>query len=191
MKRTASTLSVMLVVGVVSLPAAAEDDASVHRMVTADGELDTEKCASCHEDDFSLSRSKSETCTLCHAHTVHSGSAEHLRATAAKVAHRTPAETGDGPDLPLTEEGTIYCGTCHIFHDPAVAGEELLVSGRKPKPEGRSEEIRTAVVARLNAAAKRHGAGSAEVSFSAEGTRSLRLPVDDGSLCRHCHAYAE
>jgi hypothetical protein len=191
MKRAASILAITIALCVVSLPAAADDDGSVHRMVTAEGELDTEKCASCHEDDFSLSLSKSETCTLCHAQTVHSGSAEHLRATAAQVARRLPAADSEAPELPLTENGTVYCGTCHLFHDPAVAGEQLLISGRKPEKADRSEEIRTAVVGRLDAAAKRHGASSAEVSFSAEGTRALRLPVDDGSLCRHCHAYAK
>ena len=60
--------------------ALAVDSATPHDMLLANGEADTDKCGLCHEQDMSLSRSKLETCTLCHATTVHSGANEHVGA---------------------------------------------------------------------------------------------------------------
>ena len=156
-------------------------------MVKPDGSLDMDKCAACHETDMSLSRSKVETCTLCHAVTVHSGAAEHLGATPASVTRLFP--TGQKPPaLPLTEAGGLYCGTCHLFHDPAVNHEQLLSARWVPPSTGFPEAVRRSLLAQWQHTAHKYDEATSGAKFATTGTRALRLPVDDGSLCRHCHA---
>ena len=57
-------------------------------------------CAVCHNEDFSLQRSKLETCTLCHAQTSHAGSDEHLRASPAAVKIVAAVANPPSPLLP-------------------------------------------------------------------------------------------
>ena len=166
-------------------PVLAEESASPHHMVDAHGELDMEKCPVCHEPDMSLSRSKQETCTLCHSETLHAGSYEHLHASAEAVKKLLSDEKE--PNLPRTDDGGIFCGTCHIFHDPAVAGEELLQQQFVPPATGISEAVRQAVTSHFAEIAKKYDESKADAKFASEETRALRLPVSDGSLCLHCH----
>lgn len=182
-------LGLLFVVGflLVIRPLWAEETASPHQMVGPDGQVEDEKCAICHNEDMSLTRSKVETCTLCHAATVHSGANEHLRATAASVSKLLPPTKSDQPSLPLTEDGRIYCGTCHVFHDPAISNEETLASPWVPPSSGLSESVRRSVEARWRRAESKQGESEAGATFSTKGTRRLRLPIEDGSLCRHCH----
>lgn len=174
---------VLLSIGCV--PALAEDSASPHDMLLSDGQPDTDKCAMCHEDDMTLSRSKVETCTLCHSITVHSGANEHLRAEAARVAKLVPPPEEGQPALPLTDDGRIYCGTCHVFHDPRVSEEKVLDQPWVPVSP-LAQAVREALGGRLEAAAPAHEEGAPAVKFS-DGTKRLRLPIADGALCRHCH----
>jgi hypothetical protein len=179
----------LLILGAVLMlaaPARSEEAESPHRMVKPDGSLDMEKCGACHNDDLSLARSKVETCTLCHATTVHSGTAEHLAAAPASVARLLPHEQPT-PALPLTETGGIFCGTCHLFHDPAVGNEPLLPSGWIPPATGLPEAVRRALTAQWNKLAHKYDASEAGAQFARRGTKALRLPADDGSLCRRCH----
>src|SRR5690606_19719054 len=102
-----------------------EDDSNPHRMSDPD---DDESCGFCHEEDMSLSQSLLDTCLTCHSETEHGGAREHLRARAAEVAAAlpTPVKADESATLPLTDEGTIWCGTCHLYHDPRVNEEALL-----------------------------------------------------------------
>jgi hypothetical protein len=178
---------VILVAVLVLVTAARADEAeTLHRMVKPDGSLDADKCGACHNDDLSLSRSKLETCTLCHATTIHSGAAEHLAAAPASVARLLPKEQPI-PALPLREDGGIFCGTCHLFHDPAVGGEQLLPKGWMPPASGVPEAVRYALTAQWDRVAHKYDASDAGAKFATQGTRALRLPVNDGSLCRRCH----
>jgi hypothetical protein len=170
-----------------SLPVRADDADSVHRMVKANGELDVEKCGVCHNDDMSLQRSKLETCTLCHSQTLHAGSDEHVRAEALAVKRVLEGQPDEAAALPLGDEGHIYCGTCHLFHDPAVLEESWLEQGWVPRSGGLAGATRQSVIDRWAAMAKRAGEKSALGTFATAGTKQLRLPVDEGQLCRRCH----
>ena len=159
--------------------ASADDSGSPHRS--------TEACAVCHNEDMSLQRSKVETCTLCHGDTPHSGAAEHLRVEAARVKQAMAGKKDDhGPTLPLTDEGRIWCGTCHLFHDPSL-GEAWLPAGWVPPDSGLPQAVREGVTARWDALASAHGQSKVTASFAAKGTRQLRLPIENGTLCKQCH----
>ncbi len=164
----------------------AEGDASPHHMTKADGSLDTTACAMCHNEDFTLQRSKLETCTLCHAQTVHAGSAEHLRANPAAVKQAL-GEAADAPAMPLADDGHIYCGTCHLFHDPKVASEDWLTHGWLPPDRGLAAAVRTGVTDRWAALSAASPDKAAVGTFAAKGTLQMRLAVDNGQLCRRCH----
>jgi hypothetical protein len=158
--------------------AAADETGSPHRS--------TEMCPVCHNEDMTLQRSKLETCTLCHAPTVHSGAAEHLRVEAGRVS-RALAEKKNA--LPLTDDGRIWCGTCHLFHDPSL-GEAWLPMGWVPPDSGLPDKVRQGVTARWDAIASAHGQSKVDASFARTGTRALRLPVENGELCAQCHGSA-
>lgn len=154
----------------------AQDDGSPHHNLTM--------CAVCHNEDMSLQRSKLETCTLCHAPTVHGGSNEHLQADAAKVG-RWAQPKDSKVRLPLTDDSHIWCGTCHVFHDPSI--DQWLAEGWVPPETGLPRAVRDRIVERAARIAKTYGEEKSGLSFAAKGTRALRLPVADGSLCQQCH----
>ena len=159
-----------------------------HHMTKSDGSLDMEVCGACHNPDMSLQRSKLETCTLCHAQTVHAGANEHLRASPASVKQALSGRPKDGPALPLAEDGHIYCGTCHLFHDPNVMDEKWLAQGWLPQGGNLSGAVRQGIIDRWGALAANSDEKNALGQFATKGTRLLRLPVGDGQLCRQCHA---
>lgn len=166
----------------------AEDEGNPHRMSGPD---DEESCDFCHEEDLSLSQSPLDTCLTCHALTEHSGAAEHVRATAAEVARRRPAtRAADGePILPLAEDGTIWCGTCHLFHDPQVDDEALLATPWLPPSGGLSGAVRDAIAAHWADLAGKYRQPLPVARFAERGTAWLRLPASDGALCTACHTY--
>ncbi len=169
----------------------AEESDSPHRMVKADGETDMDKCALCHEPDLSLSRSKRETCTLCHAETLHSGAYEHFHAAPDKLKQLLGTAPAEKPELPTAEDGGIYCGTCHLFHDPAISAEKPLATEWARSSAGLADAIRRAREAQWKEIAQKYGQPGPGAEFATKGTRALRLPIDDGSLCRHCHGYGK
>jgi hypothetical protein len=183
------TLALVLGVWLIIAPqwARAEDEGSPHHMTKPDGSLDTDTCGVCHNPDMSLQRSKVETCTLCHAQTVHAGSDEHLRAGAPAVKQALAQQPKGGPALPLTDDGRMYCGTCHLFHDPKVMSEDWLTHGWLPPQSGVSGAVRQAVIDRWAALAAKADAKGQLGQFATTGARQLRLPVNDGQLCRQCH----
>lgn len=185
MSRAPATL---IAIGLLLATAARGDDSSSpHLMTKSDGSLNMETCGVCHNEDMSLQRSKLETCTLCHAQSAHAGSDAHVRASAAAVKQIMGEQKQEGPALPLTEEGKIYCGTCHLFHDPKVLGEDWLAHGWLPPDSGVPGAVRQQDVERWAALAQKTDEKSALGSFATEGTRQLRMPVNDGQLCRQCH----
>jgi len=168
---------VLLAVG--AHTAAADDSSSPHHGTTT--------CPVCHNEDMTLQRSKLETCTLCHGETPHSGAAEHARLDAARVKRAL----GDRPShgavtLPLTDDGRIWCGTCHLFHDPSL-GETWLPMSWLPPGVGLPQAVRDGVKTRWEAIAAAHGQSKVDASFAGTGTRQLRLPVENGALCKECH----
>jgi hypothetical protein len=167
--------------------AGADDSGSPHHMTKPDGELDMEACKACHTEDMSLERSKLETCTLCHGQVVHGGSDEHVRASPAAVKQAMEARPADAVALPLTDDGHIYCGTCHIFHDPKVMEESWLPQGWLPPDTGMSAAVRQSAIDRWAALAAKAGESGPIGAFAENGTRQLRLPIDHGQLCRQCH----
>ncbi len=180
-------VSLLLFTVLVAAPTLAEEAASPHAMLKPNGEADTEKCSVCHNADMSLARPKAEVCTLCHAATIHSGAAEHLGANPASIAALLGGKQSE-PALPLTENGGIYCGTCHLFHDPRVmTGEQPLAQAWTPPNSGLSVAVRNAVEAQWPHVGPKYGETGAAARFATRGTRMLRLPIADGALCRHCH----
>ncbi len=160
-------------------PARADDSGSPHRS--------TEMCAACHNEDMSLQRSKLETCTLCHGEAPHSGAAEHTRLEGARVKQALAGAKHDGgTHLPLTDEGRIWCGTCHLFHDPSL-GEPWLPMGWVPPDSNLPGAVREGVTMRWKDLAAAHGDTTVDASFASKGTRQLRLPAEDGTLCKQCH----
>lgn len=187
MKR-ATLLAALLLFAVA--PAGAADDESPHVLVGEDGSLDMDKCAMCHEDDNeTLSRSKLETCTLCHSESPHVGAARHLAASPAEVARKIAATKKEGEaEFPLDEEGKIFCGTCHLFHDPALGERPRLASGWLPPETGLAGAVRSSLRGRFPGIAEKYGEESVDAHFAENPVVQLRLPISDGSLCLHCHA---
>lgn len=165
-----------------------EDDTNPHHMTSPD---DEEGCGFCHEEDMSLSSSLLDTCLTCHSITEHSGSQEHLHANAAQVARvvPTPIKAGADPTLPLTPEGTMWCGTCHLYHDPQVNEEAWLPEKWHPPMTGMAAAVSDALAARWPDLAAKYSQPLPVARFSAHGTNALRLPVSDGRLCTECHRY--
>lgn len=163
-----------------------EDDSNPHRMSDPD---DDESCGFCHEEDMSLSQSLLDTCLTCHSETEHGGAREHLRARAAEVAAAlpTPVKADESATLPLTDEGTIWCGTCHLYHDPRVNEEALLPHAWIPPATGLPGAVRTAMAARWPDLAAKYDEEPPIARFAVGGSTALRLPVDNGELCITCH----
>jgi len=182
-------LAVALAFSLSFVPAAvhAEDEGSPHHMTKPDGSLNMDICGACHNPDMSLQRSKLETCTLCHAPTVHAGSNEHLSGSPAAVKSALAQQPKGAPALPLTDDGHIYCGTCHFFHDPKVMEEKWLTQGWLPADAGVSGAIRKGVIDRWAALAATAGEKDELGQFATKGTRQLRIPAEGGQLCRQCH----
>jgi hypothetical protein len=178
---------VILAVSLVIAPVLAQDESSPHHMVGADGQLDMSKCAFCHNDDMTLARPLGELCTSCHSENLHAGALRHLQATAEALARLHPANGKEEIKLPLTEDKRIFCGTCHLFHDPAVGGEEPLPKPQLPPSTGLSGAVRAKLQEWLKAIAQRQGATEVGATFASKGTTALRLPVEDDALCRYCH----
>jgi hypothetical protein len=183
--RAALFLAALLLLAGRALPAGAQNP---HDMLDENGKLDMSACSFCHEESLELSRPKEEVCTFCHATTVHAGSAEHLAATAAEVTRHVPKDADGTPSVPLTDGGRMYCASCHLFHDPAVAGEKWQPSAWVPPATGLSLAVREALATRLASLSEQRGGGATAAKFAERGTKMLRFPVGDGSLCRHCHA---
>jgi hypothetical protein len=180
-------LAFLSIFAVVNPLLAEEEPDTPHRMLKADGEADPEKCAMCHQEDYSLNQPKSELCTMCHSPTIHAGAARHLQASPEKLAQVvSPKKPGD-LDLPLTDENGIFCGTCHVFHDPRVSGEQVLDQRWLPPSTGLAEAARKGLAAQWGRIASKHGESEPGAKFSTRGTRNMRLPVSDGTLCRQCH----
>lgn len=182
------TISAALGIWLTVVPAMirAENTDTPHHMAKPDGELDVEKCGVCHNEDLSLLLPKLDTCTLCHARTGHAGADEHLRAAPAAVKQALE-QAAKSPALPLTDDGQMYCGTCHLFHDPKFTSENWLPQGWLPRATGVSSAVREEVLARWKALAAQTDEKNALGKFAESGTRQMRMPVDDGQLCRHCH----
>ena len=181
-------LALLLVVAPLRAVAGDDDDSNPHHMSGPD---DEESCGFCHEEDMSLSASLLDTCLTCHSLTEHSGSQEHIRANAAEVARLqpTPVKAGADPTLPLTPEGTIWCGTCHLYHDPQVNEEALLTDPWLPPTTGMAGAVRDSLMLRWGELAAKYSQPLPVASFAAQGSAWLRLPVSDGTLCTECHQF--
>lgn len=172
---------------VVAVAAHAQEEGSPpHHMTKANGELDMDVCSACHTKDMSLERPLLETCTLCHSQTSHAGSDEHVRAEPAAVKQSLAARPKDAVALPLSEDGHMWCGTCHLYHDPKVMQEDWLKKGWVPPESGLPGNVRQAVLDRWAALAAKADDKSPLGRFKAKGIQ-LRLPVSEGQLCRQCH----
>ena len=178
-------LALLPALGAALAPGAARAEETPHQMVLANGKLDESKCGACHTKDMSLIASPLETCTLCHSEWEHSGSHEHVTAAKDKIATMMAKRPKGAVELP-TPDGQIYCGTCHLYHDPKVLDEEWLATGWLPPDSGVAGAVRASVLERW-AKLDTGGAKQPVGEFATTGTRQLRLPVSDGSLCVQCH----
>ena len=163
---------------------AGEDDTNPHHMAGPD---DTSSCDFCHDENMELLQPPLETCTVCHALDEHAGSGEHCRASAENVGKMAPAAAHEEAKLPLTDDGKIWCGTCHLFHDPQVNQEALLSEKWLPPTTGLPGAVREAVAGGWDRLAKKYDQKPPVAKFASTGTEWLRLPVSDGSLCLRCH----
>jgi hypothetical protein len=177
----------LLALSLAAAPSLADDSMSPHRMLDANGKADTTKCAVCHTETLELARPKSETCVLCHSETQHAGSYEHLHATPDAVRRALTRQSGSTVKLPLAENGTIYCGTCHLFHDPALSEEKPLPMGRAGDQSKFAAAVRESLRDRVAAITESRNVTPPVADFPAKGTTALRMAASDGSLCRSCH----
>jgi hypothetical protein len=185
--RTLAVLAGAVLIALVPAAGRATSD-SPHDMVKADGELDSEKCGACHTPDMGLLMgSKLASCTLCHFETTHAGSAEHVRLKPDVVAQAIQGRPKDAVAMPLREDGGMWCGTCHLYHDPKVLGEAWLAQGWLPPDSGLAGAVRESVLGRWSRLAAAYDQTGTVAKFATQGTRMLRLPVGDGTLCRQCH----
>jgi hypothetical protein len=158
------------------------DEDHPHRMVGADGEADLEKCDSCHEDDLTLLFPKEELCLICHTTNQHPGSAEHVAVKPEGLARTVPRSKDSDFALPLTDDGGIFCGTCHLYHDPADPSEPWLAAGAPERTTPFAAAVRGDVERERDAITNAQAA-----HFARQGTRALRAPVAGGALCAQCH----
>jgi hypothetical protein len=180
-------LAFLSILAVLNPLLAEEAPESPHRMLKPDGEVDPEKCTICHQEDMSLNMPQSELCTLCHSPNIHAGAALHIQAGPEKLAQVVAPKKPSDLDLPLNENDGIFCGTCHIFHDPRVSGEEARAQRWLPPRTGLAQIVRKKVTAQWAAIARTYGESEPGATFSPRGTRNIRLPIKDGTLCRRCH----
>lgn len=160
------------------------DDSNPHHMAGPD---DDSSCSFCHEEDMSLTQSPLDTCLVCHSATEHAGSVEHLRVKPAQLPTPQPTPGAEAAHLPLTDAGEMWCGTCHLFHDPQVNEEALLSESWLPPTTGLSGAVRAAVAGRWEKLAETYDQKLPVASFATSGTAWLRLPVSNGALCLECH----
>ncbi|MBP1687968.1 MAG: hypothetical protein H6Q33_4111 [Deltaproteobacteria bacterium] len=180
-------LAFLSMLAVVNPVVAEEEPDTPHRMLKPDGEADPEKCAVCHQEDMSLNQPKSELCTMCHSANIHAGAALHIQSSPEKLAQVVSPKKPGELDLPLNENNGIFCGTCHIFHDPRVSGEQARDERWLPPSTGLAEAVRKGLTAQWARVAGKYGESEPGAKFSTRGTRNLRLAINDGTLCRTCH----
>lgn len=151
---------------------------------------DDESCTACHRtnpDTGALPQSArlrsaaAEACDTCHVRDPHLGAGSHLgKKVEAAMLDRIPAE------LPLDNDGTIACWTCHDVHGPPAEGAS---------PVGRrwlgnrvfADALRTLAstedwVEALPAEARWPGQTGPD-----RADPLLALPTADGTLCEACH----
>ena len=133
-----------------------------------------------------LSLPKAEVCVLCHSETLHSGAFQHLNASAEEVRHHLETAGKAEPELPLTDDGRIFCGTCHLYH---VSSKEHAWLSQEwvPPSTGFPAAVRQSLQEGLQSMAGKYGEAEPKADFVTESTKALRLPVDNGALCLHCH----
>ena len=117
-----------------------------------------------------------ETCRGCHFETSHAGSGEHMVKLDAAMA-----EGARKANLPLAEGNAATCATCH---DPHPAGTTKASAERAGWGEVRVVPASWERAVLAPAQKDRLGDRAAPVL---KGMDLLRLPIDDGSLCKACH----
>lgn len=158
------------------------DEANPHLMLDSEGEPDLDKCGFCHDDDLTLLQTKEDTCLACHSATEHAGASEHLRIKPDALAQMLPEWSKD-ETLDFTDAGGIYCGTCHLFHDPKDDSNPWLEDQPRPRTA-----LSAAVRGELETYRDSLTTGDA-AHFAEKGTRALRMESRDGALCTHCHGH--
>lgn len=106
--------------------------------ISANGEIDEEKCLYCHEEkpdelrasfnEVRLVGSLLEVCQRCHVKTTrHPANAEHLVMPSLKILSRIKeTERQFNIILPLDYNGRIFCATCHNPHQKGVIPSENI-----------------------------------------------------------------
>jgi hypothetical protein len=164
-------LATMIAAGLVlPIPRAGATESPPHNLTKPDGTLDSEACSICHTPSMDLERSKLETCTLCHAETVHSGSEEHLRADPAKVAEKVSGRPKTA-DLPLTTTGASGADVSPLSRPRC--SRSLARPRLDPTDQGLPAAVREGVIDRW-ARLPRCPIGRAAREFATTGTRQLR-----------------
>ena len=89
--------------------------------------------------------------------------------------------------LPLTDDGRIYCGTCHFFHDAALEEDAQRPAAWVPPTTGLPGAVQRSVAAHWKTIERQYDLTPPVAEFETKGTTALRLPVENGSLCHTCH----
>lgn len=124
-----------------------------------------------------------DLCKACHSTAVHAGAAVHVgKVPAAMQQEATEAR------LPLAEDGTMGCITCHDPHPAGVREETRLRThwiGKETVDAAWRDEVETpSLTARGEALGLRLSGVTVEPDL-------LRLPVRNGRLCLACHSWRD
>lgn len=147
-------------------------------------------CAFCHLDAPSpearvgdLRIPSITVCTACHTTNVHAGAAAHVGKVPARM-HQKAHEAR----LPLAEDGTMGCVTCHDPHPVGVRpGSELRgywIGKEVVDPTWKREVLEPS----LQADARILGTSLETVTVDRD---FLRLPARNGRLCLVCHTWQD
>lgn len=148
----------------------------------ADPVKDRAVCNHCHQSTPDPTRPVGELklvsrkiCLGCHKSDEHEGSAVHLVALPAAIQ-----ESARAGRLPLLEDGSMGCITCHDPHPPGVV----------PHTADRAQRLGQAVVPDRWIRTTLQPAAKADQGFPMPSVREpdyLWLPIRDGTLCTTCH----
>lgn len=140
-------------------------------------------CSACHTgrpelgaapEDARLREVEGGVCSTCHEGEPHYGARSHM------LEEVEPEQRAQLPDaVALPKDGSVRCWSCHEVHDPTPPPPRRW---RSDHPLGQA----------LRAAVRVEWGLEGELSWPgetpAEHPPMLALPLEDGALCRACHA---
>ena len=152
-------------------------------------------------DSAALKGKPNDLCIVCHLEEPHFGVSAHLEGTNEKLRSKLKEAVGQaGPNLPIGENDTMLCVSCHEPHMPGLMTGEPQPVGEDVWLKGESSEFRDTFVqehlrplmkeriAEMESAHAKKMIIRAPEEGKDEGTKLLRKGLQkNGSICLYCH----